>query len=103
MHCFQLPLLWRWFLTDPSAAEQYAKGQHGAVASEIARTLSSSRFQDVVEQARELDEQEWQLALGSRQKASIKLCSALWAKCSNLPCIAECWKDLMDRDGGAQE
>lgn len=46
----------RGFLTDPSAAEQYAKGQHGAVASEIARTLSSTRFQGVVDRARELDE-----------------------------------------------
>jgi len=46
----------RGYLTDPLAAEQYAKGQHGFVASEIARTLSSSRFQGVVDQARELEE-----------------------------------------------
>jgi len=46
----------RGFLTDPTAADQYEKGQLGPVASEIATTLSSSRFQGVVEQVRDLDE-----------------------------------------------
>jgi hypothetical protein len=46
----------RGFLTDPAAAEQYAKGQLGPVAIEIATTLSSSRFQGIVEQTRELAE-----------------------------------------------
>lgn len=46
----------RGFLTDPKAAEQFEKGQLGSVASEIATTLSSSRFQGVVEEARQLDE-----------------------------------------------
>jgi hypothetical protein len=45
----------RAFLTDPSAAEQYAKGQFGPVAAEIATTLSSSRFQGIVEQTRDLE------------------------------------------------
>ncbi|MGO9863745.1 MAG: hypothetical protein ACLPLR_09065 [Terriglobales bacterium] len=45
----------RGYLTDPSASAQYAKGQLGPVASEIARTLSSSRFEGVVAQARELE------------------------------------------------
>jgi len=47
----------RGYLTDPSASEQYAKGRFGDVASEIATTLNSARFQGVVEQARELNEE----------------------------------------------
>ncbi|HEY2466761.1 MAG TPA: hypothetical protein VGI45_02815 [Terracidiphilus sp.] len=48
----------RGFLTDPKAADQYAKGQLGSVAREIATTLSASRFEGVVEQARQLDESQ---------------------------------------------
>lgn len=46
----------RGYLTDPAAAEQYAKGQFGPVASEIATTLSSSKFQAIVEQTSGLEE-----------------------------------------------
>jgi hypothetical protein len=45
----------RAFLTDPKAADQYSSGQFGAVAREIASTLSSERFEGVATAARELD------------------------------------------------
>jgi hypothetical protein len=50
----------RSFLTDSAAAEQYAKGQFGPVAAEIATTLSSSKFQGIVEQTRKLDDSKKQ-------------------------------------------
>jgi hypothetical protein len=45
----------RGFLSDPKASKQYENGELGSVANDIATTLSSSRFQGIMEQARQLD------------------------------------------------
>ena len=45
----------RGFLSDPKASKQYENGELGSVASDIATTLSSSRFHGITEQARQLD------------------------------------------------
>jgi hypothetical protein len=46
----------RGYLTDPRAAERYARGQLGDMAREIASTLSATRFQGIAEQVRGFDE-----------------------------------------------